>query len=102
MAARHADQSAREKLARVQAPWVSGTLGLAIIFVAFGVSLVNALLKTPNTFLSMTLQPLIFVGMGLLLYHIGLHVHAVHQNVILMVTNTDDQTRDDPSRASHP
>jgi hypothetical protein len=86
-----------ERLARAKAPWLTATMGLAIILVAFVVALINAGLDTPNQFISRTLQPFIFVGMGLLLYHIGLHVHAVHQNVILMATDTSDATHDAPS-----
>lgn len=92
-----AEQQGRDRLSAVKAPWLSGVSGLAIIVVAFLMSLVNAALETPNSFISMTLQPFIFVGMGLLLYHIGLHVHAVHQNVILMASNMDmDECHDPP------
>lgn len=79
------EQSAEQKLASIKAPWVTGVTGLSIIMGAFVISIVNAGLGTPNTFISMTLQPLIFVGLALLLYHIGQHVHAMNQNVILMV-----------------
>ena len=44
----------------------------------------------------MTLQPFIFVGLGLLLYHIGQHVHAMNQNVILMVGGMDSAEHDAP------
>ena len=79
-----------ERLTQVRAPWLAGSLGLGIILVAFVISVANASLDTPNTFISMTLQPLIFVGMGLLLYHIGQHVHALHQNVIVMANQAAD------------
>ena len=79
--------SGAERLSVVKAPWFGGTVGLGIILTAFVISIINASLDTPNTFISMTLQPFIFVGLGLLLYHIGRHVHALHQNVILMATD---------------
>lgn len=85
-----------QRLARVRAPWLSGSIGLAVILVAFAVAVVNASLETPNTVISMTLQPFIFIGMGLLLFHIGLHVHAVHQNVILMASGMDTGPDDEP------
>lgn len=70
-------------------------MGLTIILVAFVGSLINASLETPNSFISMTLQPLIFVGMGLLLYHIGINVHAVHQNVLMMAGDRTDESHDE-------
>ena len=100
MSVRSGEQRGSDRLAAVKAPWLSGMSGLAIIVVAFVISLVNAALETPNSFISMTLQPFIFVGMGLLLYHIGLHVHAVHQNVILMASNMDMNESDHPPRVA--
>ena len=82
---RQSEPSAQRKLASIRAPWVTGVAGLSIIVTGFLISIVNDSIETPNTFISMTLQPFIFVGLGLLLYHIGLHVHVMNQNVILMV-----------------
>ncbi len=79
------EPSAQQKLANIEAPWATGVAGLSIIATGFLVSIVNASIDTPKTFISMTLQPFIFVGLGLLLYHIGQHVHAMNQNAILMV-----------------
>jgi hypothetical protein len=98
--AAHGEWAGEQRLARVRAPWLSGTLGLAVILVAFAVAVVNASLETPNRTISMTLQPFIFVGMGLLLFHIGLHVHAVHQNVILMASDMGAGPSDDPDSAA--
>ena len=81
---RQSEMSAQQMLANIDAPWVTGALGLSIIGGAFLISIVNASIDTPNTFISMTLQPFIFVGLGLLLHHIGQHVHALNQNAILM------------------
>lgn len=63
---------------------------------AFVISIVNASIDTPSSLISMTLQPFIFVGLGLLLYHIGQHVHAMNQNVILMVGGMDSAEHDVP------
>jgi len=79
------EQSAQQKLANVEAPWITGVAGLSIIVAGFLISIINASVDTPSVFISMTLQPFIFVGLGLLLYHIGQHVHAMNQNAILMV-----------------
>ncbi len=86
-------QSAQQKLANIKAPWITGAAGLSVIVSGFLISIVNASIDTPNTFISITLQPFIFVGLGLLLYHIGQHVHAMNQNVILMV---DGAEHDEP------
>jgi hypothetical protein len=95
MTSNHQSKTAQVRLARVKAPWLSGAVGLTIILVAFVGSLINASLQTPNSFISMTLQPFIFVGMGLLLYHIGIHVHAVHQNVLMMAGDMTDESDDE-------
>jgi hypothetical protein len=98
--AAHGESAGERRLAQVRAPWLSGAIGLAVILVAFAVAVVNASLETPNKVISMTLQPFIFIGMGLLLFHIGLHVHAVHQNVILMASGMDTEPTND--RTSSP
>jgi len=36
------------------------------------------------------------VGLGLLLYHVGQHVHAMNQNVILMVEGMSQAEQDTP------
>jgi hypothetical protein len=91
-----ADQLAEQKLANIKAPRFTGIAGLSIIVVGFLISVVNASIDTPNMFISMTLQPFIFVGLGLLLYHIGQHVHAMNQNVILMVGDAGSADHDLP------
>lgn len=93
------EQRAQQTLANLKAPLLTGVAGLSIIVGGFVISIVNASLDTPNTFISMTLQPLIFVGLGLLLYHIGQHVHAMNQNAILMVGRMDltDQQKPHPT-----
>ena len=90
------EPSAQQKLASARAPWLTGIAGLSIIVIAFLISIVNASIDTPNTFISMTLQPFIFVGVGLLLYHVGQHVHVVNQNVILMLDERDPAEHDQP------
>ncbi len=88
------ERSGQQKLASTKAPLLTGIAGLSIIVFAFLISIVNASIDTPNTFISMTLQPFIFVGVGLLLYHIGQHVHVMNQNVILMVDGRDPAEHD--------
>ena len=85
-------QTADQILANIKALWLSGVAGLSIIVTGFVISVVNASLDTPETFVSITLQPFIFVGLGLLLYHIGQHVHAMNQNAILMANRMGNPT----------
>ena len=96
MRSQFADQSPQQKLANIEAPRIAGIAGLSIIVGGFLISIVNASIDTPNTFISMTLQPFIFVGLGLLLYHIGQHVHAMNQNALLMVGGTGSAEQDAP------
>ena len=91
------EPSAQQRLANIQAPWIAGVVGLSIIGGAFLISIVNASIDTPNKFVSMTLQPFIFVGLGLLLYHIGQHVHALNQNAIFMADGMRAPEHDAPS-----
>ena len=67
-----------------RAPHRLGQIGFAIVLIAFVIALVNSQLPEPNMVVGSLLQPLIFVGIASLLYHIGQHVHALHENVIRM------------------
>ena len=96
---RSAEQSAQQKLASIKAPWITGVAGLSVIVSGFLISIVNASIDTPKTFISITLQPFIFVGLGLLLYHIGQHVHAMNQNVILMAKGRGPAEHEQPRPA---
>jgi hypothetical protein len=69
----------------IRAPHRLGQVGYGIILAAFVIAVVNSLLPEPNRVVGSLLQPLIFVGIGGLLYHIGQHLHALHLNVIRMV-----------------
>ena len=90
-----ADQLANQRLANIKAPSITGIAGLSIIVVGFLISIVNATIDTPSMFISITLQPFIFVGLGLLLYHIGQHVHAMNQNALLMVGDMGSTDHDE-------
>ena len=74
-----------ELLKSTRAPHRLGIVGYGIVVFAFLVSIVNTLLPEPNAFVSKNLMPFIFVGIASLLYHIGQHVHAVHQNALRMI-----------------
>ncbi len=74
-----------ELLKSARAPHWLGLVGYGIVLFAFVVSVVNALLPEPNAFVAKILMPFIFVGVASLLYHIGQHVHAMHQNALRMI-----------------
>ena len=74
-----------ELLKSARAPHQLGLVGYGIVVFAFLVSIVNALLPEPNAFVAKILMPFIFVGIASLLYHIGQHVHAMHQNALRMI-----------------
>lgn len=62
--------------------------GLGVIITAFVLSVV---LRVPDNLDSVSntidsvLQPLIFVGMGLLLFGIGMHLHLMHLNLVRQI-----------------
>jgi len=74
-----------ELLRSARAPHWLGLVGYGIVIFAFLVSIINALLPEPNSFVTKILMPFIFVGVASLLYHIGQHVHAMHQNALRMI-----------------
>lgn len=73
-------------LKSIRAPHRLGQVGFGIVLASFVIAVANAQLPEPNKLVATSLQPLIFVGIGGLLYHIGQHVHALHENVIRMAT----------------
>ena len=74
-----------ELLKSTRAPHWLGLEGVGIVVFAFLVSIVNALLPEPSAFVAKIQMPFIFVGVASLLYHIGQHVHAMHQNALRMI-----------------
>lgn len=82
---RGASEQVAELLKSARAPHRLGLIGFGIVAIAFLASVVNALLLEPSAFIAQTLMPFIFVGLASLLYHIGQHVHAMHQNALRMI-----------------
>jgi hypothetical protein len=74
-----------EVLKSTKAPQKFGIIGYAIVLVAFAVAVINALVPEPYPVVASLLMPFIFVGNASLLYHIGQHVHAMHQNALMMI-----------------
>ena len=91
------EQTARDisALASIKAPNLLGLVGFGIVVFAFLLAVVNALVPTSSTFVKAILQPLIFVGLASLLYHIGQHVHAMHQNALRMLMMQQPQQNHD-------
>ena len=92
-------ERAAELLKSARAPRWLGLLGFGIILIAFGASVINALLSEPNTFIGRILMPLIFVGLASLLYHIGQHVHALHANALRMIAMDQDPSEKQPEHS---
>ena len=69
----------------MRAPHWLGTVGYGIVLFAFAVAVINAIVPESNPLVARILMPFIFVGIASLLYHIGQHVHAMHQNALRMI-----------------
>lgn len=67
--------------------------GLGVILGAFvlaAVALLPSNLNSIESAVDAILLPLIFVGMGLLLFGIGMHLHLLHLNLIRQLRNSRD------------
>ena len=89
-----------ELLKSARAPHWLGLVGYGIVVFAFLVSIVNALLPEPNAFVGKILMPFIFVGVASLLYHIGQHVHAMHQNALRMIMMERERSWEKPNHVT--
>jgi tellurite resistance protein TehA-like permease len=72
--------------------------GFGVILAAFALAVVGILpsnLDSVASAIEAILLPLIFVGMGLLLFGIGMHLHLMHLNLVR-------QLRKDPDADSSP
>ncbi len=64
--------------------------GLGVILTAFFLAAVVVLPQNTDSLASAVeamLTPLIFVGMGLLLFGIGMHLHLMHMNLVRQLRN---------------
>ncbi|QLG26245.1 hypothetical protein HUG10_01230 [Halorarum halophilum] len=67
--------------------------GLGVILVTFVLAAVVLLPEntdSPASAVETLLMPLIFVGMGLLLFGIGMHLHLMHMNLVRQLRNDPD------------
>lgn len=60
----------------------AGLLVIAGAFLLALVGVVPATLDTPAQAIETILMPLTFVGVGLILYGIGMHLHLMHLNLV--------------------
>jgi hypothetical protein len=68
--------------------------GLGVILAAFGLAAVAVLpanLDSVASAVNAILLPLIFVGMGLLLFGIGMHLHLLHLNLVHQLRKQSDR-----------
>ncbi|NHN41597.1 hypothetical protein G9C85_08095 [Halorubellus sp. JP-L1] len=80
-------------------------LGLGVIVAAFAAAVVVHLPRNVDSTaaaLDAVLMPTIFVGMGLLLFAIGMHLHLMHLNLVRQLRadggSMDDSHADDDDR----
>lgn len=87
-------QDIEDRIKKVgQYDWIV-RIGFAIIVIAFLLAVFTVLpanLDTTADAVDSILQPLIFVGIGLLLFVIAKHLHLLHLNLILQLRKQSDQ-----------
>lgn len=70
--------------------------GLAVIVTAFILALALVLpanLESPAQAVESILMPLTFVGLGLILYGIGMHLHLMHLNLVRQLQPEEPENR---------
>ena len=71
--------------------------GLGVIIGAFLLAVITLLpnnLDSVSSAVDAVLLPLIFVGMGLLLFGIGMHLHLMHLNLVRQLRENPDSDSD--------
>ena len=71
--------------------------GLGVIIGAFLLAVITLLpnnLESVSNAVNAILLPLIFVGMGLLLFGIGMHLHLMHLNLVRQLRESPDSDSD--------
>ncbi|QFU84339.1 hypothetical protein [Natronorubrum aibiense] len=74
--------------------------GLGVIVLAFLIAVIGRLpqnLESVGSAINAILLPLIFVGMGLLLYAIGMHLHLMHLNLVKQIRKSEVDEADIPN-----
>ena len=74
--------------------------GLGVIVLAFLIAVIGRLpqnLESVDSAINAILLPLIFVGMGLLLYAIGMHLHLMHLNLVKQIRKSEVGEGDTPN-----
>lgn len=71
-----------------------------MIVLAFLIAVLGRLpqnLESVDSAINAILLPLIFVGMGLLLYAIGMHIHLMHLNLVKQIRKSEVEEVDIPN-----
>lgn len=79
--------------------------GLGVIIAAFLLALVGRLpynLDSVPSAVNAVLLPTIFVGMGLLLFGIGMHLHLMHLNLVHQLRKQRSQSEQTAKQGSEP
>jgi len=67
--------------------------GLVIIFIAFFLDFFNNLADKPIMFIRMMGMPARFLGLGIILFGVGRHLHLLHLNILKMnMKNNNSKT----------
>lgn len=74
--------------------------GVAVIVGTFLVALVALVSGPVHEVYDVLVMPLLFIGLGLLLFGVGTHLHIMHLNVVRMM-EMDDETNDEEIRPRH-
>lgn len=64
--------------------------GLGVILATFVAGLVVLGAPAWQSVYDVLVMPMLFIGLGLLLFGVGTHLHIMHLNVMEMRGNTDD------------
>ena len=89
---RLSDADIEDRISRIGTYSRFAKLGLAVIVGAFLLALVGLLpsnLDSVESAVNAMLLPTIFVGMGLILFSIGLHLHLMHLNLVHQLRKED-------------
>lgn len=65
--------------------------GLGVISVTFVAGLAVLAVPDLNDIYDVMVMPSLFVGLGLLLFGVGTHLHVMHLNVVRMLESDDEE-----------
>lgn len=94
--ATHSREGIEERIQRIGQYSRFVRAGLAVIVTAFLLAtggVLPANLESPSRAIESILMPLTFVGLGLILYGIGMHLHLMHLNIVRQLQPESEEER---------